>query len=98
MEFTKIKKITKNIKQCYDVTVINNHNLFINKHLIHNSDYRGPVGVILMNSSNKIFNIKRGDRVAQLVVTEFKNVELEESDELSSTNRGEMGFGSTGVK
>ena len=61
-------------------------------------DYRGEIGVILINHSNDNFIIKNGDRIAQLVLTKYEKIEFEEVNELSNTDRGEGGFGSTGVK
>lgn len=60
------------------------------------SDYRGNVGVLLFNFSNEPFYIKRGDRIAQLVVKKYEMVEPEEVFESSETERGVGGFGSTG--
>ena len=62
------------------------------------ADYRGEVGVILINLSNENFVINDGERVAQLVFAEFKQAEWVQADVLSDTERGEGGFGSTGVK
>jgi dUTP pyrophosphatase len=61
------------------------------------SNYRGEVGVILINTSNENFHIKRGDRIAQLVFQEVVTAQFVKSDELSETERGESGFGSTGA-
>ena len=62
------------------------------------ADYRGEVGVILINLSNETFVVNDGERVAQLVFAEFKQAEWIQADVLSDTERGEGGFGSTGVK
>jgi len=62
------------------------------------ADYRGEVGVILINLSNEPFVVNDGERVAQLVFAEFKQAQWEEANQLSETERGEGGFGSTGVK
>jgi dUTP pyrophosphatase len=62
------------------------------------ADYRGEVGVILINLSEEVFVIEDGERIAQLVFAEFKQAVWEESVSLSETERGEGGFGSTGVK
>ena len=62
------------------------------------SDYRGEVKVILINLSKKKFIIKNGERIAQMVVCPVEQVSLEEVKELSETNRGTGGFGSTGSK
>jgi dUTP pyrophosphatase len=61
------------------------------------SDYRGEVGVILVNHGEAPFPVKRGDRIAQLVVGRVESVEWVESDSLAETGRGSGGFGSTGV-
>lgn len=62
------------------------------------ADYRGEVGVILINLSNEPFVIENGERVAQLVFARYEQAEWQETDELTSTERGAGGFGSTGVK
>ena len=61
------------------------------------ADYRGEIGVILINLSNDDFRINSGDRIAQLVVSKHEQPNLEQRDSLDSTLRGEKGFGSTGV-
>ena len=61
------------------------------------ADYRGEIGVILINLSNDDFIINTGDRIAQLVVSKHEQPNLEQTDSLDSTSRGEKGFGSTGV-
>jgi len=58
--------------------------------------YRGVVGVILINHSNAPFEVKKGERIAQMVFSKFESAELREVNELSETARGEGGFGSTG--
>lgn len=60
------------------------------------ADYRGEVKVILVNLSDTDFEIKSGERIAQLVVARHESVEWVLSDELSDTSRGAGGFGSTG--
>ena len=60
------------------------------------ADYRGDVGVILINHSNEEFAVNSGDRIAQLVISKFEKVDWETSDEINSTLRGDSGFGSTG--
>ena len=62
------------------------------------ADYRGEIGVILVNLSNEDFIINNGERIAQLVIAKHERAEWEAVEELSSTDRGEGGFGSTGVK
>ena len=61
------------------------------------ADYRGEIGVVLINLSNDAFTINSGDRIAQLVVSKHEQPNLEQRDSLDSTLRGEKGFGSTGV-
>lgn len=61
------------------------------------SDYRGEIKVVLINLGKEKFVIYRGDRIAQLVFTPIVKVEFEEVEELSPTERGEEGFGSTGI-
>lgn len=60
------------------------------------ADYRGEVQVILVNLSQEPFTLRRGERVAQLVVAPVTSVELQEAEELDTTARGANGFGSTG--
>lgn len=62
------------------------------------ADYRGEVGVILVNLSNEEFTINNGERIAQLVIAKHERAEWEQVELLSETDRGEGGFGSTGVK
>jgi dUTP pyrophosphatase len=62
------------------------------------ADYRGEIGVILVNLSNEPFVIENGERIAQLVIAKHERVEWLEVNELSETSRGAGGFGSTGVK
>ena len=61
------------------------------------ADYRGEVGVILINLSNERFQISNGDRIAQLVIAPYVQAEWVSTDELDSTERGSGGFGSTGA-
>jgi dUTP pyrophosphatase len=62
------------------------------------ADYRGEIGVILVNLSAEDFIIENGERIAQLIIAKHERAEWTEVDELSETSRGEGGFGSTGVK
>ena len=62
------------------------------------ADYRGEVCVILVNLSSEPFVVERGERVAQLVLSRHETIEWEAAESLSQTERGEGGFGSTGVK
>ena len=60
------------------------------------ADYRGEIGVILINLSNELQVIKTGDRIAQMVVAPVIQISWEPATALTSTNRGAGGFGSTG--
>lgn len=62
------------------------------------ADYRGEVGVILINLSDETVEIADGERIAQLIFASVVQARLEEVEVLSETKRGEGGFGSTGVK
>ena len=62
------------------------------------ADYRGDIGVILINLSNQDFLVEDGERIAQLVIAKHEQISWEEVTQLESTDRGEGGFGSTGVK
>jgi dUTP diphosphatase len=73
----------------YGITVLNSPGTI-------DSDYRGEVGVVLANLGHAPFEIRRGERVAQLVVTPVTHAELVEASGVSGTARGDGGFGSTG--
>lgn len=60
------------------------------------ADYRGEIGIILINLSDKSVDIKDGDRICQMVINKVKMAKLEEVEVLSDTVRGEGGFGHTG--
>lgn len=62
------------------------------------SDYRGDVGVILINLSKEDFVVQPGERIAQMIIGKFDQAEWELVEELDETERGEGGFGHTGVK
>lgn len=62
------------------------------------TDYRGEIKVILVNLSKETFIIEDGERIAQMVIAKYEQLELKEVSELSETLRGEGGFGSTGIK
>lgn len=62
------------------------------------ADYRGEIGVILVNLSNEDFQINNGERIAQLVIAQYDRIEWEQVEVLSETARGAGGFGSTGTK
>lgn len=61
------------------------------------ADYRGEIGVILANISDKNFTIKDGDRIAQMIIAAYAHTKWEEVDVLDETKRGKGGFGSTGI-
>lgn len=73
----------------YGVTVLNSPGTI-------DADYRGEIGVILVNLSKNDFIIQPGERIAQMVVARYERVEWEEVRELGGTERGQGGFGSTG--
>ena len=62
------------------------------------ADYRGEIGVILANLSKETFVVENGERIAQMVIAKHERAEWVEVEELSKTERGAGGFGSTGVK
>ncbi len=62
------------------------------------ADYRGEIGVILVNLSNEVFTVENGERIAQLIIAKHERATWVEVKDLSETLRGEGGFGSTGVK
>lgn len=62
------------------------------------ADYRGEIGVILVNLSNEAVEINPGERIAQLVVAQYTQVDWQRVTSLDTTDRGEGGFGSTGKK
>ena len=74
----------------YGITVLNTPGTI-------DADYRGNIGVILVNLSTEPFTINNGDRIAQLVVSKYERVEWVEVDDLDETDRGSGGFGSTGL-
>ena len=61
------------------------------------ADYRGEIGVILVNLSNEIFTINNGDRIAQMIIARYAHTKWEEVNVLDETKRGKGGFGSTGI-
>lgn len=61
------------------------------------SDYRGPLGVIVMNAGSEPFHVEHGARIAQLVVAPVVQAGFDLTDDLTETDRGTGGFGSTGV-
>ena len=63
-----------------------------------NSDYRGELGVLLVNLSNEDFTVEAGERIAQMVIARHEQGEFVEVEELDDTERGAGGYGHTGVK
>ena len=61
------------------------------------ADYRGEVGVILINLSSENFKINSGDRIAQLVISNYESIKWKLSQSLGESKRGDKGFGSTGI-
>ena len=70
--------------------------IFVNAGVI-DWDYRGEIGVVLYNSSDVEFKVNPGDRVAQMILEKINRVNVIQTEELDSTDRGAGGFGSTGV-
>ncbi|MFA6307895.1 MAG: dUTP diphosphatase [Patescibacteria group bacterium] len=72
------------------------------KHNIHtmagviDSNYRGEIKISLINLGQEIYNIKKGDRICQMIIERHEQVELDEVEKLDETNRGEDGFASSG--
>jgi dUTP pyrophosphatase len=62
------------------------------------ADYRGEIGVILVNLSNEDFTVENGERIAQLIIAKHERAKWESVEILEETERGDGGFGSTGVK
>jgi len=62
------------------------------------SDYRGEIGIIMINWGNEDFTIRRGDRIAQMIISRVYRAKLSEVDALDTTSRGQGGFGHTGVE
>ena len=61
------------------------------------ADYRGEIGVILINLSDSDFEINTGDRIAQMIIAKHETIEWDAVDKLDDSVRGDKGFGSTGV-
>lgn len=74
----------------YGVTVLNSPGTI-------DSDYRGEIKIILINHGHEDFIVKNGDRIAQMIISKYEQVELEEIEFLTETSRNDGGFGSTGV-
>lgn len=73
----------------YGVTVLNSPGTI-------DADYRGEIKILLVNLSDKAFEIKNAERIAQMIVAKHERVEWELTEELTQTQRGEGGFGHTG--
>ncbi len=58
--------------------------------------YRGEIGVILINLGSNVYRVNKNDRIAQMIISEYKSVNVEYVNELDNTTRGQGGFGSTG--
>ena len=98
MKLVKINKISKiPNKKLYDITVTRNHNFFANGFLIHNCGYRGSIRCPMYNFGEGPIQFKRGNRIAQLVIKKTENIKLAEGKVNIDTDRGENGFGSTGL-
>lgn len=61
------------------------------------SGYRGEIGILLINLSDKNYTIKKGEKIAQMLIQKIENLEISEVAELSDTSRGGGAFGSTGI-
>ena len=98
MIYTKIKSIEKiESKPIYHLTVDKNHNFFGNNLCLHNCGYRGEIQFTfnkLAGIPSKKYEV--GDRIGQLIILPYPSIELVELDNLSETERGEGGFGSSG--
>lgn len=62
------------------------------------ADYRGEIGVLLVNHGHVAFEVHDGERIAQLIIAKYEQIEWQEEEALSDSSRGEGGFGSTGKK
>lgn len=62
------------------------------------ADYRGEIGIILVNLSNEKFTVNDGERICQMIISKYEKIEWEEVEALNSSHRGEGGFGHTGEK
>ena len=92
------------LPKCYEVQVrprsgraFKNEITVLNTPGTIDADYRGEIGVILVNLSSQDFTINDGDRIAQMVIAKHETAIWEEVENLDETNRGEGGFGSSGV-
>ncbi len=71
---------------------------FVNSPGTIDSDYRGEIGIIMINWGENPFTIRRGDRIAQMIITRVCRADIAEAETLDDTRRGEGGFGHSGVK
>lgn len=99
MNFVKIKNIRHNndMIDFYHLSVKKNENFFGNGICLHNCSYRGDLSVLIINLSENDYEIKKGERIAQLVVYPLISAQCGFCDEPLSSNRGEKGFGSSGL-
>lgn len=97
MKFSKVKSIKDcGKKDIYHLSVEKNKNFFANEICLHNCSYRGEIKIILINHEVRPFEVKKGDRIAQLIITKSYILPVEEVKEFpEETERGEGGFGST---
>ena len=65
---------------------------------VYDAGYRGEYNVLLINLGSEIYHISKGDKIAQMIIYPVEIAQLEETDSLSASSRGEGGFGSTGKK
>jgi len=75
----------------YGITIVNSPGTI-------DSDYRGEIKVILQNLGRESFTIKRGDRIAQMIIAKYEKIKWNEVPSLDETQRGDGGFGHTGLK
>ncbi len=71
---------------------------FVNSPGTIDSDYRGEIGIIMINWGESLFTIRRGDRIAQMIISKVCRVDIVEAETLDDTLRGEGGFGHSGVR
>ena len=97
MMYKKIKHINRNCdnSDVFHLEVEHNHNFFANKLCVHNC-YRGKLGASLINNTDNCYTVKKGDRIAQLVIYKLIEPEISWAETKNQTSRGENGFGSSG--
>ncbi len=71
---------------------------FVNSPGTIDSDYRGEIGIIMTNFGREPFTVKKGDRIAQMVIARIYHARIQEVDDLDSTVRGDGGFGHSGIE